>query len=261
MKTILNLFKSIKRRMKFEQWITAIKISTPKGISVLDTTKELESIKKRMRKLGIPQHRDHYKNWDMEMIYSHAPRSLRHKEIKILDAGSGGVSTFLELSKRFFRNAERYAIDYAHADSKKLKKQGINYSQQDISATNFESEKFDFICSISVIEHGVDVNKFLEEMSRIIKDDGMLLITTDFWCENIDTSDKYPYGKDVPAMKIFNADDIKEIIASANKYGLEIQGVEPEGIQCKEKVVFWERMNESYTFIFLPFVKKSVAQC
>jgi len=252
---ILKRLKSIRRRLNYELWVRQIKASTPIGIKALETNQELQNVKKLMSKQGIPQHRDHYKNWDMTMIYSHIPKSFRRKKIKILDAGSGGVSSFLKLSMYHFQNAERFAIDFAHKNSAKLKKQGVDYSQQNISETNFENAKFDLVCSISVIEHGVDLGKFVKEMSRIIKCGGYLYLTTDFWCENISTADKYPYGKNNPPMKIFNAIDIKELIDMVKSYGFQIQGNEPSKIYCQEKVVLWERMEEEYTFLFLPFVK------
>ena len=61
-----------------------------------------------------------------------------------------------------------------------------------------------------VIEHGVDVHAYLKEMSRLLKPDGYILTSTDYWHEPIDTKGLYPYGKALGEMKVFTREDIEQ---------------------------------------------------
>ena len=61
--------------------------------------------------------------------------------------------------------------------------QTFNISVQDLEKTNFKDNMFDFITSLSVIEHGVNIQNYFREMNRILKKDGMLLTSTDYWPE------------------------------------------------------------------------------
>ena len=42
-------------------------------------------------------------------------------------------------------------------------------SIQDLEKTNFQSNMFDYITSLSVIEHGVNIQNYFKEMNRILK--------------------------------------------------------------------------------------------
>ena len=44
---------------------------------------------------------------------------------------------------------------------------------------------FDYVTSLSVIEHGVNIEKYFREMSRIIKSNGYLLTSTDYWPDKL----------------------------------------------------------------------------
>ena len=54
---------------------------------------------------------------------------------------------------------------------------------QSLEETNYQSNIFDFVTSLSVIEHGVDIHKYFMEMNRILKKGGLLLTSTDYWLE------------------------------------------------------------------------------
>jgi ubiquinone/menaquinone biosynthesis C-methylase UbiE len=61
----------------------------------------------------------------------------------------------------------------------------LKLSIQSLEETNYQSNTFDFVTSLSVIEHGVDIHKYFMEMNRILKKDGLLLTSTDYWLEKI----------------------------------------------------------------------------
>ncbi len=49
---------------------------------------------------------------------------------------------------------------------------------------------FDYITSLSVIEHGVNIENYFKEMNRVLKKGGMLLTSTDYWYDKINNSAK-----------------------------------------------------------------------
>jgi len=51
---------------------------------------------------------------------------------------------------------------------------------QNLEDTTYSDQMFDYVTSLSVIEHGVSI-----EMSRILKRHGYLLTSTDYWPEKI----------------------------------------------------------------------------
>src|SRR5580765_5959586 len=61
----------------------------------------------------------------------------------------------------------------------------LKLSTQSLEETNYKSNAFDFVTSLSVIEHGVDIHKYFMEMSRILNKGGLLLTSTDYWLEKI----------------------------------------------------------------------------
>jgi O-antigen biosynthesis protein len=55
---------------------------------------------------------------------------------------------------------------------------GLNYARMDCLNTAFKSQVFDFICSLDVIEHFDETDRFLYEIHRLLKRGGRCLIST-----------------------------------------------------------------------------------
>lgn len=211
-----------------------------------------------IKKWGLISHHDVSKNWDCSRVLSGIIlENLGGQSVKILDAGSGKkpvVNSWL----RILDNENRYelhACDYEPKKSKFMKKYGIEFKECDISETPYSDLYFDSIYSVSCVEHGVDLNIFFREMSRIIKDNGYLHISTDYWPNKIRTEHKFPYGKHLPPMKVFSSDELKELIFLASLAGFELEDSGNLFDDIKDKVVSWDRMEESYTFVYLRFKK------
>lgn len=218
--------------------------------SVLKADREVEEILQSIKRLKLKLHIDRPKNWDCYRAFSFI---LRHGslESQILDVGSadyGVILPWLEL----YGFSNLYGCDISF--EKNFHKGKIHYSKQDLQNTSFESSSFDFITSISVIEHGVNVHNYIKEMGRVLKLGGYLLTSTDYWHKPIDTKGLYPYGKALGEMKIFTRDDIKELVRIAQEHGFEL--IEPIDFSYKEKVVYWERADKKFTFLF--FILKKV---
>tara|TARA_A100001015_G_C14999254_1_gene717639 strand:- start:172 stop:927 length:756 start_codon:yes stop_codon:yes gene_type:complete len=223
-------------------------------IDILRDKSEYLNAKNYLKSNNFKPHHDDTKNWDIHKFIKLIQNQYNiNDNLNILDAGSGSKPVLLENLRKLNKNFQLYAVDRIFKNEKRFIENNINFSIQDMSETNFENKKFDFIFSLSVIEHGVILESFFKEMSRILKKNSYLLITTDYWPEKIDTSDKFPYDKKFGPMKIFSKNEIKNIINLAKKYNFEILGENTLDEKLFNKVCRWERMDEEYTFIYLPF--------
>jgi hypothetical protein len=79
-------------------------------------------------------------------------------------------------------------------------------------------------------------------MHRILVPRGLLIVSTDFWHEAIDTGDRQAFG--VP-VRIFTPQDIREIVAIATECGFQATGI--IDFRCVETTVRW--LGLDYTFI------------
>jgi ubiquinone/menaquinone biosynthesis C-methylase UbiE len=119
----------------------------------------------------------------------------------------------------------------------------------DITNTNFKNNFFDVAACISVIEHGIDLNQFFKEVYRIMKVNGILFITTDYWEEKIITNNSIkPFELD---WKIFSKQEIENLINLAY-YGFSLLN-KTNIPKCVDKCVYWNC--QEYTFINIIFIK------
>lgn len=92
---------------------------------------------------------------------------------KILDMGCG-TGKNLETFRTF---GKIYGVDSSYEAITFCKKRGIDtVYKEDITSTNFKKNSFDIITALDVLEH-VDDQKALNEIGRIIKVGGILIIT------------------------------------------------------------------------------------
>lgn len=91
-------------------------------------------------------------------------------------------------------------------------------------------------------------------MDRLLKVDGYLLTSADYWPKPINANGLYPYGKELGEMEISTREDIEELVQRAQKYKLEL--IESIDFSYKDKVLYWKRIGKRFTFIFCVFRKK-----
>ena len=84
-----------------------------------------------------------------------------NKEAKILDIGGYSVFEDMMIDRYGFKHVKTFATPNLNVDP-----------------LNFENESFDLIILGEVIEHLYDPDRVLQECSRILKPNGVLLITT-----------------------------------------------------------------------------------
>jgi 2-polyprenyl-3-methyl-5-hydroxy-6-metoxy-1,4-benzoquinol methylase len=220
----------------------------------------------RIDSLGLFRHPDRVKSWDtykMVDIINKADRvSL------ILDVGCNCSPIMSMLKILGFKNL--YGCDLfpsiMHYTSMEgdyslntliteiCEDQTFNISVQDLEKTNFKDNMFDFITSLSVIEHGVNIQNYFREMNRILKKDGMLLTSTDYWPDKIVNGVKTRVNPRHKPDNIFSTEEIEtNIIKTAEQYGLVL--TELIDFTYEDKVVHWDTTGLDYTFIFFALKK------
>lgn len=219
----------------------------PQGFAkkaVLKTINDVDNSIKEIRDLGLPIMRDIPKNWD-SLIALKVILKFTDKNSKVFDAGGEIYSMILPwLFLYGYKNLSAGNLIF----DEPIKRGSIIYRNCDITKTKFDVNTYDAITCLSVIEHGIDLNEYFKEMSRILKPGGILIVSTDYFETPIDTKGKTAYGAPI---HIFSKNEIVKILEIAAKFGLT--PLFPIELDCDEKVVNWKKLN--YTFIVIPFHK------
>ena len=112
------------------------------------------------------------------------------KNAKVLDAACGqGYGSYL---MKCWGAKEVDGIDISEdaiCQAKKIfKADGLNYTQNTIESLPYEDNTFDLVVSLETMEHIDDVDSFLKEIKRVLKPDGVIILS----CPN----DNYYYQND-----------------------------------------------------------------
>jgi len=196
--------------------------------------------------LGLVPHEGREKNWDAFRAYSFI---LTHgdRRTAVLDMGSATYGVILPWLHLYgWRDLHGCDLSFAQP----FHRANIQYTRQNIEHTNYPAARFDFVTCLSVIEHGVNLERFFREASRVLKPGGHLLLSTDYWCEPLLTEARYDPVYDCP-LKLFSKEDVPLLLRTASAFGF--RPTEPIDPSCEEKVVYWERVDLRYTFLFLAF--------
>jgi SAM-dependent methyltransferase len=145
----------------------------------------------------------------------------------------------------------KYHEDYEPI-AKMYSDKSYKLSIRDIEDTNYSDQMFDYVTSLSVIEHGVNIERYFREMSRIIKSNGYLLTSTDYWPDKL-VNNKTVLSKRTPD-NIFSREEIENLVEIADKNGLKL--IEPIDFEYKDKVVRWNSIGLDFTFIFFAMRKE-----
>jgi SAM-dependent methyltransferase len=200
----------------------------------------------RGKQLHLPLHRSPEKNWDhlaaVAAIAGALPPSAR-----ILDAGAEFYSNVLP-ALFVYGYRELYGMNLSFADP--ARRGPIRYLPGDITRTGFPDAWFDAITCMSVIEHGVPLDAYFREACRLLKPGGLLITSTDYFPEKIDTAGKAAHGAPV---KIFSRCEVEDMLALAKACGLEQTG--DIDLDCAEPTVRWDLYNLDYTFLIFTLRK------
>lgn len=227
-------------------------------IKVLRGWQEIGEATKFIKRRGLPEYLGCEKNWDLVQLFNIVHDMPRG--IKIVDLGCGNLEVLKFLSAAGFANlfgmdlhiSLRCRISQA---ARMARARGFSppfrLKEGNIVKTGFPDGSFDLAVCVSVIEHGVDIDMFLREASRILARQGILFITTDYWDEHIDVgNDIRPFG--LP-WKVFSKQEIETLLERSAYYGFTQyqHSVIPP---CSDKCIVWR--GKEYTFLSIVLVKR-----
>lgn len=209
---------------------------------VLRTDIELSDAIGVARTQGFPLCADIYKNWDTLLTVETVRRRVAPTG-QILDAGAENYSMVLPwLRLCGYQNLAGINLAF----KTQFEADGIRYEPGNLIKTCFPGAHFDAVVCQSVIEHGIDLEAYFREMARIIKSGGILVTSTDYFPDPIDTRGARAFGQPV---HIFSRSEILVAIELAGRHGFVLTG--PIDLDAGERVVRWEEFGLSYTFVLL----------
>ncbi|HEY9781355.1 MAG TPA: class I SAM-dependent methyltransferase [Leptolyngbyaceae cyanobacterium] len=218
-------------------------------INILQNRQEIDAATLKIQSLCLPLHLDFHKNWDHLLLYNAI--ATIGKQSQIIDLGCGECCTLNFLAALGFNNLHGIDLQISYDANT-----AYTLHQGNLTQTPLVNGKCDVAISISVIEHGVEIAAFFAEVSRLLKIDGLLFLTTDYWAEYIEIdSSIQPFGLE---WKVFSAPDIEQLIALAQEKNLVLaQAVDIPA--CSDRPVSW--YDYKYTFIALLFRKVATSEC
>jgi SAM-dependent methyltransferase len=213
--------------------------------AVLRTSSEVDAAIAQVRSLGlVPHDGTHHKNWDTLASLSAILRTTT-PSARILDAGSAIRSKILPWLAAYGYTS-LVGIDLSFRS--KLRVGDILYLPGDLTQTSFPDGHFDAVTCISVIEHGVDPARYFDEMWRILKPGGILITSTDYWPERLDTSGLDAW--DAP-WTIFDRTSLQQVVDTGKARGFLLEG--PLALDAQAPVVSWRQRH--YTFAYVAMRK------
>ena len=217
--------------------------------TALKSNQQIQAALEEVRSCGLPPHLDLPKNWDaitaLSLVLKYTGTSA-----KILDAGAPLYSRILPWLY-MYGYRDLWGIDLVY--SRPLRRGPIHYERGDLTGTRFDEGSFEAITCLSVIEHGVVLDAFLREMSRLLRPGGLLIISTDYWTASIDTRGQVAYGHPI---KIFSEQDVAKFVTCAEGCGLRV--LQPVDLECQERTITWKPYNLNYTSMSIALHKADV---
>ncbi len=217
--------------------------------TTLKSLPELQAHLDLAKRLGLPIHPDPRKNWD-NLKASLLFASRFESTSRILDAGADKEPTSVFLpTMRQLLGCELFGMNLNYEREQETIDQ-ISYVRGDITKTPFSDAYFNGIASLSVIEHGVDINAYFREVSRLLQPGGLLLTSTDYWPNKIYNVEQVEaYGQPV---FIFSQPEIMHALSLAAQYDLyptsEIDFI------AEDQTIDW--LGFEYTFIVFTLQKQ-----
>jgi SAM-dependent methyltransferase len=220
----------------------------PWKCAVLKFAEEVQASIEQVQRLGLPLVADLPKNWDSLAALDLILRTTDTNS-QIFDAGGEWYSMIAPWL--FLYGYKNITVGNKVFDKKK-RRGSIVYEHSDITSTNFSKGYFDAVTCLSVIEHGVDLNAYFKEMTRIIRVGGVLITSADYYDAPIDTKGQEAYGEPI---HIYSKNEIIQALELATRYGFSLMS--PIDLRPAEKVVHWKEYDLRFTFVIFALQKAS----
>lgn len=214
--------------------------------AVLRSKSEVTAAIQKITILGLPLHKDASKNWDSWRAFSFI-REFGGTESRVADMGCAHYGQLLYWL-RSSGYKELFGCDKCFRGA--FERGGVTFLPGNIENAPFSSQSFDFICCLSVIEHGVNCERFFLECARLLRPGGFLLISTDYWDKPMRSWFSFDFLYKCK-VKIFSRRQIELLVLTAKRVGFKLKG--DLDLSCQDRVVLWWRMCLRFTFLFLVF--------
>lgn len=179
-------------------------------------------------------------------VYVFAREYCKHKIILDYGCGLGYGSFFLSgIAKQVFGvDVEQKVIDFS---SRNYRAGNLHFQMISHSGLNrFSDNYFDIVVSFQVIEHVRDVNPYLNEIKRVLKDDGIFFVST-------------PNKKHrlLPFQKPWNPDHLREYSSRefAEELGYVFKKLDIYGVLGTEEINEIERRRTKQTPLKAYFIQ------
>ncbi len=222
-----------------------------------------------LKEAGLPLHTDPVKNWDFNNIREMFSARV-NKGSHIADLGCGpslnGCMTLNLLASMGYDNLtgiDLYIPIYTRlaAIMQGWKKFNVfrppyRMISADITSTGLGEDTVDAVVLLSVVEHGVNLEKLFFELNRILKTNGVVYLSTDYWKEvvsdSVITVASGAYQNDPLPWSIFDNNSILNLLSIGEKNGFRVCDGKlfPP---CEDRPVFWQK--NYYTLISIEFEK------
>lgn len=124
----------------------------------------------------------------------------------------------------------------------------IGFVVGDFYSSPYADETFSAVTAISVIEHGLDTNRLLHEIARLLKPEGYFIASFDYWPEKIETAGIRPFGL---SWTIFSEEETSSFLYAAAGFGLFPVG--HLSYSASAQPIQWE--TKKYTFGWMALQK------
>jgi len=161
---------------------------------------EMESFSNSVIKSRWYKH-DMFHDWSRRWEYSFAYSHIRHcaisiskfmhpsDKVEILDAGSGFTFFPYYISYKH-SNSKVYCCDYDRSladvfdNVNKITKRPVDFKVYNLENLGYANDFFHIVYCISVLEHTSGHEKIFEELKRVLKPNGLLIVTFDVSLED-----------------------------------------------------------------------------
>lgn len=209
---------------------------TPGRCKLLQSRAEVERCTEYLHRNGLFSHGQSCKDWDLAQLAGLI------RDGNLLDMGSSDSFVLRNAVLRRL-DGDKYGIDLRPSN---VPLRQIRYLVGDICAVPLPDASFTTLTCLSVIEHGVDFDRFAREAARLLEPGGDLFITFDYWDPKI-----------VPSVRLYDRlwqpldrKATEELIGACKKYGLSM--VEEMDWTLGEAVIrdgyYTPEASMSYTF-------------
>lgn len=211
----------------------------------LQTRKEVDECTRYLKKRGLISHFFTCKDFDIANICAEL------KDGDLLDMGANG-SYLLPNAVKMGIKGRKCGIDLGTPE---YDLKGIEYIKGDLMKCPYEDNSFDTITCLSVIEHEVDFDKLAKECARLLRKDGSIYITFDYWNPKVDTTD---VGTKLYGLKwtILDASDVSRLEVEMGNHGLQMtSNMDWKTTDTVINNQFCAPYGKAYTFGLLKFKK------